>query len=98
MQDEGWDGDLGRFVRDMRRAHGLSQRALAEEAGVGRRFVVDLEGNKPTLQLDAVNAVLAVFGLRLGPVPAPSKSDAAERLAQSLQELTAQIERLATER
>jgi transcriptional regulator with XRE-family HTH domain len=49
----------------------MSQRALGELAGVGTRFVSELERGKPTLRLDAVNRVLAVFGKRLGIVDAP---------------------------
>ena len=57
---------VGQYVRDRRKAAGLTQRALAELAGVGRRFVSGLERDKPTLRLDAVNRVLAVFGKQLG--------------------------------
>ncbi len=62
---------IGAFVRRRRKANGLTQRGLAELAGVGVRLIVDIERNKPTLRLDAVNAVLAVFGRRLGVVQAP---------------------------
>jgi len=46
----------------------LSQRELAELAGVGPRVVVELEQGKPTLRMDVVNAVLRVFGKSLGVV------------------------------
>lgn len=59
---------VGAFIRARRRANRLSQRQLAELAGVGVRFVSELERDKPTLRLDAVNAVLAVFGKRMGVV------------------------------
>lgn len=62
---------VGAFVRDRRRANRLSQAQLAELAGVGVRFVVELEGDKPTLRMDRVNAVLSVFGKRLGVTDAP---------------------------
>lgn len=64
-------GLIGTFVRERRRANGLTQRQLAELAGVGIRFVSELERDKPTLRLDAVNAVLAVLGKRLGVVDLP---------------------------
>ncbi len=48
----------------------MTQAQLGELAGVGRRFIVDLEKGKPTLRLDSVNAVLAVFGKTLGVVEA----------------------------
>ena len=60
------DTSIGAFVRARRRAEHLSQRALAELAGVGPRVVWDLERGKPTLRMDVVNAVLRVFGKSLG--------------------------------
>jgi y4mF family transcriptional regulator len=62
---------LGRFVRERRKAAGLTQRQLSELAGVGPRAVWDLERGKPTLRMDVVNAVLRVFGKTLGVVDAP---------------------------
>ena len=63
------------FVRARRKANRLSQRELAELAGVGVRFVSELERGKPTLRVDAVNSVLAVFGKRLGVIDAPRTVD-----------------------
>jgi hypothetical protein len=40
-------------------------------AGVGTRLISDLERGKPTMRMDAVNRVLAVFGKMLGTVEAP---------------------------
>ncbi len=62
---------VGQYVRDRRKAAGLTQRALAELAGVGPRFVSELERDKPTVRLDAVNKVLSVFGKQLGLTDAP---------------------------
>jgi len=59
---------LGELVRARRRANGMSQRELAELAGVGVRFISELERGKPTVRVDVTNAVLAVFGKRLGVV------------------------------
>jgi len=42
---------------------------LAAKAGVGLRFVRELEQDKPTLQLDRVNTVLRLFGHELAPTP-----------------------------
>lgn len=63
--------DIGEFVRARRRAGRLTQGELGELAGVGRRFVSELEQAKPTARIDAVNKVLAVFGKALGVVDAP---------------------------
>jgi y4mF family transcriptional regulator len=53
---------IGEFVRRRRTANKLTQRELGELAGVGTRFVSELERGKPTLRMDAVNKVLHVFG------------------------------------
>lgn len=67
---------IGEFVRARRAANHMTQRQLGELAGVGTRLVSELERNKPTLRMDAVNRVLAVFGKRLGVVDAPRHGDA----------------------
>lgn len=46
----------------------MTQRELAELAGVGTRLISELERGKRTLRMDVVNQVLAVFGKRLGVV------------------------------
>lgn len=63
--------EIGTFVRQRRLSASLTQLQLGELAGVGRRFVVELEGGKATLRLDKLNLVLAVFGKRVGIVDAP---------------------------
>lgn len=65
------ESEIGRFVRARRQANGLTQVELGELAGVGTRFISELERGKPTLRLSTVNAVLAVFGKQLGVVDAP---------------------------
>jgi y4mF family transcriptional regulator len=60
--------DVAAFVRRSRRSNRLSQTQLALLAGVGRRFVSELENAKPTLQLGMVDRVLRVLGKRLGMV------------------------------
>ena len=59
---------LSEHIKQKRKLHGLSQVELAERAGVGLRFVRDLEQGKQTLRMDKVNEVLALFGEGLGPV------------------------------
>ncbi|WP_370523713.1 hypothetical protein [Pontibacter sp. Tf4] len=44
---------------------------MAAKAGVGLRFLRDLEQGKETLRLDKVNQVLQLFGHQVGPVPLP---------------------------
>ena len=55
--------DIGRAVRTARKAMGLRQDALAAAAGVGLRFVTELERGKPTAELGRTLAVLAAAGL-----------------------------------
>jgi y4mF family transcriptional regulator len=62
---------IGAYVRERRRANHLTQQQLAELAGVGLRFLKELEAGKSTVQLESVNAVLAVFGKQLGVVERP---------------------------
>lgn len=56
------------FVKERRKQLGLNQTDLAEKAGVGLRFVRDLEQGKTTLRMDKVNEVLRLFGHELAPV------------------------------
>ncbi|RZK14358.1 MAG: transcriptional regulator [Hymenobacter sp.] len=60
---------MATFVKQHRKLLHLLQPDLAAKAGVGLRFVRELEQGKPTLQLDKVNAVLHLFGHELAPAP-----------------------------
>jgi len=60
--------NLSKFIKAKRKKIGLTQVELAERAGVGLRFVRDLEQGKKSLQMDKVNQVLNLFGHELGPV------------------------------
>ena len=60
--------DLAKFVKERRKILGLTQESLAEKAGVGLRFILDLEQGKESLRMDKVNQVLALFGHELSPV------------------------------
>jgi len=57
------------FVKDKRRTLKWTQVDLAEHAGVGLRFVRELEQGKASLRMDKVNQVLDLFSAELGPVP-----------------------------
>jgi y4mF family transcriptional regulator len=61
--------DLANFVKEKRKLVNLTQPELAEKAGVGLRFVRELEQGKATLRMDKVNQVLQLFGYELGAVP-----------------------------
>lgn len=60
---------LSDFVKERRNVARLTQPALAEKAGVGLRFVRDLEQGKETIRLDKVNQVLQLFGYQVGAIP-----------------------------
>jgi len=47
---------------------GVTQHELAAKAGIGPRFIREVEQGKSTLRLDKVNQVLQLFGHQLGPV------------------------------
>jgi y4mF family transcriptional regulator len=57
------------FVKEKRKALGLTQEEFSYKAGVGLRFIRELEQGKPTLQMNKVNQVLKLFGYEPGPVP-----------------------------
>jgi y4mF family transcriptional regulator len=60
---------LSKHIKLKRKQNRLTQPELALKAGVGLRFVRDLEQGKSTLRMDKVNDVLRLFGETLGPIP-----------------------------
>ena len=54
--------ELGEALRAARKHLGLTQSQLALAAGVGVRFIVDLEAGKPTLRLEHVLRVIEALG------------------------------------
>jgi y4mF family transcriptional regulator len=60
--------ELKDFVKEKRRLVKHTQPDLAKKAGVGLRFLRELEQGKKTLRIDKVNKVLWLFGYELGPV------------------------------
>ncbi len=59
---------IAEFVKKRRHQARITQPELAEKAGVGLRFIRELEQGKETVRLDKVNQVLKLFGYELGPV------------------------------
>jgi len=64
---EGKSQKLEHFVKEKRKSLKLTQIEMAEKAGVGIRFVRELERGKETLKMDKVNQVLDLFGCELRP-------------------------------
>jgi len=60
---------LGHYIKEKRSALRWTQVELADRAGVGLRFIRDMEQGKTTLRMDKVNQVLDLFSAELGPVP-----------------------------
>jgi y4mF family transcriptional regulator len=56
---------LNNQIKELRKKAGLTQAGMAQRTGVGLRFVRDVEQGKPTVRLDKVNQVLALFGYHI---------------------------------
>lgn len=66
--------EIAAFVKERRKVLKLTQPELASKAGVGLRFVRELEQGKNTLRMDKVNQVLQMFGMELGPIEIPRQN------------------------
>lgn len=58
--------NISNFIKEKRKQLGITQIELAVRAGVGLRFVRELEQGKQTVRLDKVNQVLSLFGAEVG--------------------------------
>lgn len=58
---------IGIFIKQNRKAAGLTQKEFALRSGLGLRFVRELEQGKETLKMDKVNQALAMFGMEAVP-------------------------------
>ena len=67
MYPKGYDMTIPEHIKAKRKQYRLTQGELAERAGVGLRFVRELERGKSTVQLNKVNMVLKLFGEELKP-------------------------------
>lgn len=56
---------FGNQVKRLRKAHKLTQRALAASCGTGVRFIQDLEKGKATCELQKSLVVATMLGIRL---------------------------------
>ena len=57
--------DLGLFLRDLRVQRGLTQAQLAEQLGVTRQYVAEIEKGKPNLYSERLFQGLRLLGGRL---------------------------------
>ncbi len=56
---------ISAFIKYQREQAKLTQEELAQKAGVGIRFIRDLEQGKETLRMDKINQVLGLFGAQM---------------------------------
>ena len=54
---------IGKYIKEQRKKAGLTQEEFAIRAGLGLRFVRELEQGKETVRLDKVNQALSMFGM-----------------------------------
>ena len=54
---------MGKRIRELRRAQGVTQAQLAGLSNTGVRFISDLENGKETCQLGKILHVLATLGV-----------------------------------
>ena len=58
---------IAQFIRQERKAAGMTQEEFAIRSGLGLRFVRELESGKSTVRMDKVNQALAMFGMTAVP-------------------------------
>lgn len=56
---------IGHAIAARRKERGYTQQQFADLAGVGKRFIVDIEAGKPTAEIGKVLLVLNTLGLDL---------------------------------
>ena len=58
---------ISEFIKTERKKSGLTQEEFALRAGLGLRFVRELEQGKETVRMDKVNQALGMFGMEAVP-------------------------------
>lgn len=58
---------ISKFIKENRKAAGLTQEEFAMRSGLGLRFVRELEQGKETVRMDKVNVALAMFDMQAVP-------------------------------
>lgn len=78
--------ELGHLVREHRQKRGLTQLQLAARVGASRKWVIDLEGGKRTVDLSLVLRTLNAVGVEL------DARERAKRAARTAIDLDAIVE------
>lgn len=58
---------IAKFIKENRKAAGLTQEEFALRSGLGLRFVRELEQGKKTVRMDKVNVALNMFNMEAVP-------------------------------
>ncbi|MGI5971950.1 MAG: type II toxin-antitoxin system Y4mF family antitoxin [Oscillospiraceae bacterium] len=58
---------IAAFIKESRRAAGLTQKEFAMRSGLGLRFIRELEQGKESVRMDKVNTALNMFGMEAVP-------------------------------
>lgn len=58
---------IAKYIKENRKAAGLTQEEFALRSGLGLRFIRELEQGKATVRMDKVNVALAMFGMEAVP-------------------------------
>ena len=58
---------IAQYIKENRKAAGLTQEEFALRSGLGLRFVRELEQGKETVRMDKVNVALAMFDMEAVP-------------------------------
>ncbi len=58
---------IAEYIKENRKAAGLTQQEFAMRSGLGLRFVRELEQGKETVRMDKVNTALAMFNMEAVP-------------------------------
>ena len=57
--------DLGRTISRLRKEKGYSQEAFANEAGIDRRYMSDIENGKRNISIDILDRVCNKLGIKI---------------------------------
>jgi y4mF family transcriptional regulator len=85
--------ELGRAIRERRRALGLDQATLARRVGVSRQWVVEVEGGKERAEVGLVLRTLAALGLEVSLAPRASRRKTREPFVPGMVDIDAIVER-----
>jgi len=86
--------EVGRTIRDRRRALGLDQASLAKRVGVSRQWIVEVERGKERAEIGLVLRTLAALGLEVTISPrAPRRKTPPRAFVPGMVDLDAIVDR-----